>query len=105
MESESSRFALIARRGRTIAVALAIGALGVGFTACGDDEQDQANDAVDSLQEELENINTEDIDTAEIQDQIDEAEKEISEALETIDTDELKDQAEELQKQLEEQGN
>jgi hypothetical protein len=39
MDSESSRFAPLARRARTIAVGLAVATLGLAFTACNDEAQ------------------------------------------------------------------
>ena len=96
MEAESSRFDIIARRARAGLAVLAVGALGVGFTACGDDEEDEATDSVNSALEEA------GVDTEEFQDSVDEAQDSVESALDDVDTEELEQQAEEAQKQLEE---
>ena len=103
MDPESSRFALFNRRARSTAVVLAIGALGVGFSACGDDEEN-INDQIDEAQEQL-GTALDDVNTDEIQSQIDESQEQVESALSEIDTDELQQQAEEAQKQLEELQN
>lgn len=99
MEAESSRFAITARRARAGLAVLAVGALGVGFTACGDDESDEATDSVNSILEEN-GVNTD-----ELQDSVDEAQDSVESALDDVDTEELQQQAEEAQKQLEELQN
>lgn len=96
MQSKSSRFQNLSRRTRTIAAGLAIAGISVGFTACGDDEQDQLNDAIDNAQEALETIDTE-----ELQQQADEAQEQIESALDEVDTEALQQQAEEAQKEAE----
>jgi hypothetical protein len=98
MESKSSRLAPKARRARIIAVGLAIAGLSVGFTACGDDEQDQAQDAADQLESALDEVDTE-----ELQQQAEDAQEQIESAVDDIDTEALQQQAEEAQKQFEEQ--
>lgn len=92
---KSNRFAPIVRRARTIAVGLAIAAFSVGFAACGDDEQDQANEAVDNLQSALD-----DVDTEELQQQASEAQEQIQSAVDDVDTEALQQQAEEAQQNL-----
>ena len=103
MDPESSRFAQSNRRARSTAAVLAIGALGVGFSACGDDEEN-INDQIDEAQEQL-GTALDDVNTDEIQSQIDESQEQVESALSEIDTDELQQQAEEAQKQLEELQN
>jgi uncharacterized protein HemX len=100
MQSKSSRFTSISRRSRTIAVGLAIAGISVGFTACGDDEQDQANDAVDEAQEQLESA-LDDVDTEELQQQAEDAQEQIESAVDDIDTEALQQQADEAQKEAE----
>lgn len=100
MDPESSRFALFTRRARSMAVVLAIGAAGVGFSACGDDEQD-INDQIDDAQEQL-GTALDDVNTDEVQSQIDDAQEQAESALSEVDTDQLQQQAEEAQQQLEE---
>lgn len=105
MESKSSRFASISRRARTIAVGLAVAGIGVGFTACGDDEQDEANQAVDDLQEQIES-GLDEVDTEELQQQAEDAQEQIESAVDEIDTEALQQQAEEAEqnaKELQEQ--
>ncbi len=103
MESESNRFAINFRRARAGFAVLAIGALGVGFTACGDDEEDEATDSVNSILEE------QGVDTDELQQSVEDAQEQAESALDDVDTEALQEQAEEAQKQLEElqqqQGN
>ena len=96
MESKSSRFTHLGRRTRAIAVGMAIAGISVGFTACGDDEQDQANDAVDEAQEQLESA-LDDVDTEELQQQAEEAQEQIESAVDDIDTEALQQQGKELQ--------
>ena len=81
MKDKSTRFAPLARRARTIAVGLAIAALSAGFAACGDDEQDEANQAVDDLQENVESA-LDEVDTEEAQQQAEEAQEQIESAAE-----------------------
>ena len=101
MDPESSRFALFARRARSTAVVLAIGALGVGFSACGDDEENNINDQIDEAQEQL-GTALDEVDTEELKQQAEDAQEEIESALSDVDTEELQQQAEEAQKELEE---
>jgi uncharacterized protein HemX len=101
MDPESSRFALFTRRARSTAVVLAIGALGVGFSACGDDEESNINDQIDEAQEQL-GTALDDVDTEKLQQQAEDAQEQIESALSDVDTEELQQQAEEAQKQLEE---
>ena len=96
MEPESSRFTIIARRARAGVAVLAVGALGVGFTACGDSDEEEAQDSVNSALDEA------GIDTEEFQDSVDEAQDSVESAIDDVDTEELEQQAEEAQKQLEE---
>ncbi|CAN5552085.1 hypothetical protein BH20ACT15_BH20ACT15_07560 [soil metagenome] len=98
MEAESSRFALNARRARAGAAVLAIGALGVGFSACGDDEQDEATDSVNSILEE------QGVDTDELQQSVEDAQEQAESALDDIDTDELQKQAEKQLEELQDQA-
>jgi DNA-directed RNA polymerase specialized sigma24 family protein len=101
MDSESSRFALLARRARTIPVAIAIGALAVGFSACGDDEQQQAQDAVDDAQQQVESA-LDDVDTEELQQQASEAQQSVEDAIDNL-SPEQQQQLDDAQKKLEEQ--
>jgi uncharacterized protein HemX len=96
MESKSSRFTHLGSRTRAIAVGLAIAGVSFGFTACGDDEQDQANDAVDDVQENIDSA-LHDLDTEELQQQAEEAQEQIESAVDEIDTEALQQQGEELQ--------
>ncbi len=100
MKPKSSRFTGVARRARTIAVGLAIAGLSAGFAACGDDEQDNANEAVDEAQENLESA-LDEVDTEALQDQAEEAQDQIESAVDDIDTEALQQQAEEAQKEFE----
>ena len=100
MGDKSNRFAPIARRARTIAVGLAIAGLSAGFAACGDDEQDEANQAVDEAQENLESA-LDEVDTEELQQQAEEAQEQIESAADDIDTEALQQKAEEAQKEFE----
>ncbi|MBM3667019.1 MAG: hypothetical protein FJW90_05975 [Actinobacteria bacterium] len=97
MKPKSSRFKPISRRARAVGVGLAVAGLSAGFTACGDDEQDQLNDAIDEAQENVESA-LDEVDTEELQEQA----ESVQEQIEDIDTEELQQQAEEAQKQLEE---
>jgi DNA-directed RNA polymerase specialized sigma24 family protein len=101
MDSESSRFALLTGRARTIVVAAAIGALGVGFSACGDDEQQQAQDAVDDAQQQVESA-LDDVDTEELQQQASEAQQSVEDAIDNL-SPEQQQQLDDAQKKLEEQ--
>ena len=101
MKPKSSRFTPIGRRARSIAVGLAIAGLSAGFAACGDDEQDEANQAVDEVQENLESA-LDEVDTEALQDQAEEAQEQIESAVDDIDTEALQQQAEEAQKEFEE---
>jgi hypothetical protein len=84
----NSSIPALARRARTIAVALAIAGLSAGFVACSDDEAedavDDAQENIDSLQEEAE----QQIDSAQEEgaDIGDDAEQQIDEAQEQIDS-------------------
>lgn len=100
MKPKSSRFTPIARRARTIAVGLAVAGLSAGFAACGDDEQDEANQAVDEAQENLESA-LDEVDTEALQDQAEEAQEQIESAVDDIDTEALQQQAEEAQQEFE----
>ncbi len=100
--SRTSRSAGISRRARTIAVGLAVAGLSAGFAACGDDEQDEANQAVDEAQENLESA-LDEVDTEEAQQQAEEAQEQIESAVDDIDTEALQQQAEEAQKEFEQQ--
>ncbi len=53
MDSESSSIAPRGRRARTILAALAIAGLSAGFTACDDEDVDNAQEQVDSVQSEV----------------------------------------------------
>lgn len=101
MDPESSRFALFARRARSTAVVLAIGALGVGFSACGDDEEN-INDQIDEAQEQL-GTALDEVDTDELKQQAEDAQEQVESALSDVDTEELQQQVEEAQKELKEQ--
>jgi hypothetical protein len=101
MESKSSRFTHLGRRTRAIAVGMAIAGISVGFTACGDDEQDEANQAVDDLQEQIES-GLDDVDTEELQQQAEDAQEQIESAVDDIDTEALQQQAEEAEQQAKE---
>jgi hypothetical protein len=101
MDSKSSRFTHLSRRARTIAVGMAIAGISVGFTACGDDEQDEANQAVDEAQEQLESA-LDDVDTEELQQQAEVAQEQIESAVDDIDTEALQQQAEEAEQQAKE---
>ena len=81
MEPESSSFAPRGRRARTIIAALAVAALSAGFTACDDEDVDNAQEQVDSVQSQAE----------EAQDSI---QSEVEEA-------DLEGQAEEIQQDVE----
>jgi hypothetical protein len=96
MKPKSSRFTPVARRARTIAVGLAIAGLSAGFAACGDDEQDQAEEAADQLESALDEVDTE-----ALQEQAEEAQDQIESAVDEIDTEALQQQAEEAQQQFE----
>jgi len=96
-----SRFKHLSRRTRTVAIGMAVAGISVGFTACGDDEQDEANQAVDEAQEQLESA-LDEVDTEELQQQADEAQEQIESAVDEIDTEALKQQAEEAEKQAKE---
>jgi hypothetical protein len=88
MDSDSSSFALFVRRGRTILAALAIATLGVGFTACGDENDlSEVNDQIDSVQSEAD----------EAQDNL---ESELNELDESVDQEDLQNQAEDAQREL-----
>ena len=100
MKPKSSRFTGIARRARTIAVGLAIAGLSAGFAACGDDEQDEANQAVDEAQENLESA-LDEVDTEELHQQAEDAQEQAESAIDEIDTEALKQEAEEAQQQVE----
>jgi hypothetical protein len=52
MSEQSSRFTVSARRGSAIAASLAIAAFGVGAAGCGGDDEQNANEAVDSVQQQ-----------------------------------------------------
>ena len=95
MENKSSRFT-IPRRARAIAVGLAIAGLGAGFTACGDDEQDDLNQQIDEAQENLDSA-LDEVDTEELQQQAEDAQEQIESAVDEIDTEALQQQAEELE--------
>lgn len=96
MKTKSISFAPIARRARTIAVGLAAAGAVAGFAACGDDETDQANEAIENLESALDEVDTE-----ALQQQAEEAQQQIESAVDEIDTEALQQQAEEAQKQLE----
>jgi uncharacterized protein HemX len=102
METKSSRFAPLARRARTIAVGMAIAGIAVGFSACGDSDQEEAQDAVDNAQEQIESA-LDEVDTEELQQQAEEAQEQIESAASEIDTEALQQQAEEAQKEFEKQ--
>jgi predicted nucleic acid-binding Zn-ribbon protein len=95
-----SRFKHLGRRARAIAIGMAIAGISVGFTACGDDE-DEANQSVDELQEQIES-GLDDVDTEELQQQAEDAQEQIESAIDDVDTEALQQQAEEAQKQAEE---
>ena len=97
MKDKSTRFAPLARRARTIAVGLAIAGLSAGFAACGDDD---ANQAVDEAQENLESA-LDEVDTEELQQQAEDAQEQAESAIDEIDTEALKQEAEEAQQQFE----
>jgi hypothetical protein len=82
MDSESSRFALAARRARTIAVALGIAASGAAFAACNDEETEKAIDdagqEIDEASDELDKAGEQA--GGEIEKRTDEAQKELDEA-------------------------
>ena len=101
MENKSSRFTHLGRRARAIAVGMAIAGISVGFTACGDDEQDEANQAVDDAQEQIESA-LDDVDTEELQQQAEEAQEQIESAVDDIDTEALQEQADKAQKEAQE---
>jgi hypothetical protein len=82
MESKSST---LSRRIRTGAAVLAIGALGAGFTACGDDEtEDAINDAQDSA-EEIQNSVEDQVDDA--QEQADSVQSEAEDLTDSVQSE------------------
>ena len=52
MSKQSSMFTVSARRGSAIAASLAIAPFGVGAAGCGDDEEENANESIDSVQKQ-----------------------------------------------------
>ena len=99
MSKQSSRFTVSARRGSAIAASLAIAAFGIGAAGCGDDEEDGANEAIDSVQKQASEAQ-ESISTA-----IDSVQKQATEASEQAQEQaaEAQKQAEEAKKQAQEQ--
>ena len=97
MEDKSSRFAPLARRARTIAVGLAIAGLSAGFAACGDDEQDQADEAATTSS----SPRLDEVDTEELQQQAEDAQEQAESAIDEIDTEALQQEAEEAQQEFE----
>lgn len=85
MDSESSSIAPRGRRARTILAALAIAGLSAGFTACDDEDVDNAQEQIDSVQSEVEEAQDS------VQSQIDEAD--------------VEGQADEIQQSIEDQAN
>jgi hypothetical protein len=88
MDSESSSFAPRGRRVRTILAALAIAGLSAGFTACDDEDVDNAQDQIDSVQSQAEEFTDSvqsGVDTDElkqdIESQTDEAQEQINSAI------------------------
>jgi ElaB/YqjD/DUF883 family membrane-anchored ribosome-binding protein len=85
------------RRALTAVAVLGIAATGAAWTGCGDDNEDEVNEAINEANEQVESI------SEEAQQQAEEAQQQAEEA-----TDEALDQAEEAQddaeQQLEEEG-
>jgi hypothetical protein len=52
MSKQSSRFTISARRGSAIAASLAIAAFGLSAAGCGDDEEENANEAIESVEQQ-----------------------------------------------------
>ena len=88
MSKQSSRFTISARRGSAIAASLAIAAFGLSAAGCGDDEEENANEAIESVEQ-----------------QASEAQKSISTAIDQAQQQatEAQEQADEAQEKAQEQ--
>jgi hypothetical protein len=88
MSKQSSRFRISARQGSAIAASLAIAAFGLSAAGCGDDEEENANEAIDSVEQ-----------------QASEAQKSISTAIDQAEQQatEAQQQADEAQEKAQEQ--
>ena len=93
MPKESSRFTVSARRGAAIAASLAIAAFGLGAAGCGDDEEENTNEAIDSVEQQATEAATEA--KQEAQDAAEDAQQQATEAKQ-----EAQDAAEDAQKEL-----
>jgi uncharacterized protein HemX len=87
MLKESSRFTIRARRGSALVASLAIAAFGLGAAGCGDNDEENANEAVDSVEQEATEAGQEAEDAAakakqEAEDAATEAEQEAQDAAE-----------------------
>ncbi|MGZ5355836.1 MAG: hypothetical protein ACXWE8_05680 [Solirubrobacterales bacterium] len=80
MDLESSSIAPRGRRARTILAALAIAGLSAGFTACDDEDVDNAQEQVDSVQSEVneaqDSVQSQ-IDEADVKSQADEIQEDV----------------------------
>lgn len=92
MSTQSSRFTISARRGSAIAASLAIAAFGLSAAGCGDDEEENANEAIESVEQQASEAQKS-ISTA-----IDQAQQQATEAQQNA-----QEQADEAQKQAQEQ--
>jgi len=81
MDSESSSLAPRRRPVRAILAALAVAALSAGFTACDDDDVDNAQDQVDSVQSQLDEA------TESIQSQADSVQSEAEDLTESVQSE------------------
>jgi uncharacterized protein HemX len=100
MDSESSSLAPRRRRARTILAALAVAALSAGFTACGDDDVDNVQDQVDSVQSEAQDLGESvqsQVDEADVESQADEIQEDVQSIGEEAQ-DDINSQIDEAQK-------